>query len=209
MTAERKWIGTSLLILYPFLVYGALIRLEVRWVALALAVLAIARWRGGATGLSRSLWDARWGALPLAALALAAAAFDSEMLLLATPALISAGLLWVFARSLSGVPLVERFARAQAATLSPQEVRYCRSVTRLWCGFFALNASVILALAGVGDREAWALYTGLGSYLLMGLLFAGEWVVRRRRFPGAGAPPWRAPSGSAAPASVFRSSPRI
>lgn len=29
-------------------------------------------------------------------------------------------------------------------------------------------------------EEAWALYNGFISYLLMGLMFAGEWLIRRR-----------------------------
>ena len=49
-----------------------------------------------------------------------------------------------------------------------------------WCGFFALFT----------PRETWAPYTGLLSYLILGLLFAVEVTLRKYLFRriGAGLP---------------------
>jgi uncharacterized membrane protein len=52
----------------------------------------------------------------------------------------------------------------------------------VWCAFFVANGAVAAALALSGRRELWAAYTGVVAYLLMGLLFAGEYLVRRRKF---------------------------
>jgi len=64
-------------------------------------------------------------------------------------------------------------------------VRYTRQVTRIWCAFFAVNALIAAWTALWATREVWALYNGFFAYLAMGALFAGEWILRRRRFPEA------------------------
>ena len=118
------------------------------------------------------------------ALALVAALARDQRFLLALPVLVNAGLLASFGGSLARgrTPMVERFARMIDGDLPPEKVRYCRSVTGVWCLFFLLNGLTALWLAAAGPLRAWALYTGLVSYLLMAALFAGEYAVRRIRF---------------------------
>jgi len=58
-------------------------------------------------------------------------------------------------------------------------VRPPRRVTQIWCGFFILNGATAAILAGLQYYDWWAAYTGILSYVLMGLLFAGEWVYRK------------------------------
>lgn len=76
--------------------------------------------------------------------------------------------------------LIERLARLQQPDLPPEGVRYTRRVTQIWCGFFVLNGLTAAALAVMGKHEWWALYTGVLSYILMGVLFAGEWLYRKK-----------------------------
>lgn len=168
---------------YPFLVYFGLGALDARQIALLLlaglglrlALVSRDRWRAWV----RATW------LPITAVAsislLTAASNESRVLMLA-PALLNAALLASFAMSLSGESVVERLARARVPDLPPEEVRYCRRVTVLWCAFFAANGGIALWLAVLGDPADWALYTGLISYLLMGTLFAVELCVRQWRF---------------------------
>ena len=78
--------------------------------------------------------------------------------------------------------LIEALALAQVGTLSTTERAYCRRVTALWCAFLLANTGVITWLALAGTRELWALYTGLVAYVLLGLLFAAEFVYRHWRF---------------------------
>jgi uncharacterized membrane protein len=119
----------------------------------------------------------------IAALAAAAAIWDDARALLLLPVVISAALLVTFARSLRAErSMIEIFATLQAGELPAEEIPYCRSVTRVWCGFFAANGLVAGWLALAASPEAWALYSGLLAYVAIGLLFAGEVVYRAWRF---------------------------
>lgn len=103
--------------------------------------------------------------------------------LLLTPALVNLGLFAAFACSFaSRETLIESFALAQMGTLSAAEHAYCRRVTALWCAFFVANTGVIVWLALAGTRERWALYTGVVGYVVMGAVFAAEFVYRHWRF---------------------------
>ena len=57
---------------------------------------------------------------------------------------------------------------------------YCYKVTVVWCCFFILNGSVSVWTAFFASDRAWSIYNGGISYVLMGLLFAVEFIVRRR-----------------------------
>lgn len=85
----------------------------------------------------------------------------------------------VFAVSLARVPLVERIARARGEALDARGVAYCRKVTVAWVVFLALHLLVTVATV-FASREIWAAYNGCLAYVLMGAMFAGEWLVRRR-----------------------------
>jgi uncharacterized membrane protein len=76
--------------------------------------------------------------------------------------------------------MIERFARLSEPELSPAGVRYTRHVTQVWCAFFVVNGAIAAYTAAFASREAWALYNGLIAYVLMGVLFGGERLVRRR-----------------------------
>ena len=75
--------------------------------------------------------------------------------------------------------LIERLARLQHPDLPPEGVRHTRRVTQIWCGFFVFNGATAAALAWLQWHDWWAVYTGIVSYILMGALFAGEWVYRK------------------------------
>lgn len=97
------------------------------------------------------------------------------------PVLISLGMLCLFGWSLLYPPsAVERIARLQEPDLDDQGVAYTRKVTQVWCLFFLFNAAIAGATIWSGSDKLWALYNGLISYLLMGLLFAVEWLIRRK-----------------------------
>jgi uncharacterized membrane protein len=97
------------------------------------------------------------------------------------PALISGVLLVIFSWSLlSGPSLVERLARIQHPDLPPEGVIYTRHVTQVWCGFFIVNGAIALATSLWSSFEVWSLYNGLISYMLMGILLAGEYIVRMK-----------------------------
>lgn len=95
------------------------------------------------------------------------------------PVLVNAVLLGVFAYSLFFPPsMIERFARMSAPDLPAQAIGYTRRVTLVWCVFFAINGAIALMTALWASPAIWTLYNGFIAYLLMGLLLAGEYVVR-------------------------------
>lgn len=97
------------------------------------------------------------------------------------PAVMVALALSVFAFSLlpKRTPLVETFARKMGESLDDHGVVYCRRVTWVWVSFLAVHLLVTLATV-FASYEVWAAYNGFIAYVLMGALFAGEWLVRRR-----------------------------
>ena len=174
-----------LVLAYPLLVYAALKRTSPRAVALfALALLAA---RAALAGRHAWIGYARAWATPVAGLALvfaATALWNDRTSLLVAPALGSFALLAAFGRSLRAgrESTVEAIARVQLGVLEAADRRYCRRVTAVWCGFFLANGLAALGLAVFGSIEAWALYTGLLSYLAVAALYAAEYVYRQWRF---------------------------
>jgi uncharacterized membrane protein len=106
--------------------------------------------------------------------------YGNEVFLQLYPVLVSLSMLAVFAFGLKYPPTVpERLARLRHAELPPRAVAYCRKVTLLWCCFFVVNAFVALCTVFL-SREAWVLYNGLISYLIIGSIMAGEYGCRLR-----------------------------
>ncbi|GHU67280.1 hypothetical protein FACS189447_09330 [Spirochaetia bacterium] len=54
---------------------------------------------------------------------------------------------------------------------------YCRKCTVYWCVFFILDCIVSLITALFESDLAWGIYNGGITYVLMGLLFVGEYVI--------------------------------
>jgi acyl-coenzyme A synthetase/AMP-(fatty) acid ligase len=81
--------------------------------------------------------------------------------------------------------MIFRFALLQDKTIkgSPGEKRissYCRKVTVIWCAFFILNEAAAAFTIFFGSDFVWSIYNGGISYILMGILFACEYLVRIR-----------------------------
>jgi uncharacterized membrane protein len=191
MRTALSLVGWVLLLAYPAAVYYGLTRFESRqvvWVLLpAVVITALVRIPAQRRAAYRDALKIPAG---MAALLLLAALFDDRRFMLAMPVLISVVLLIGFAGSLfSEMPIVERFARAQVDTLSPAEVVYCRQVTIAWCVFFVVNGSLAGWLALRGTLSSWALYTGVLAYVLIGIMAATEYVIRKVRFGRFGRTP--------------------
>ena len=172
---------------YPIVIYCALLWFEPRVIAAVLVIaLLLRRPRLTLAFVSGFSWISHAVIIAAIGLAIGAALANDEMLLRLYPAGVSLALLAVFALSLLSPPtVIERLARLGrgVAELPPEAVRYTRHVTEVWCAFFALNAAVAIWSAVAASREVWALYNGFLAYVAMCVLFFGERVVRRLRFP--------------------------
>ena len=57
---------------------------------------------------------------------------------------------------------------------------YCVKVTIVWIIFFVCNGSIAAWTIFSGSDSLWAVYNGGISYILMGILFAGEYIIRKK-----------------------------
>lgn len=86
----------------------------------------------------------------------------------------------LFASSLlSKQSMIERMARLKKPNLPNSAIAYTRKVTQIWCVFFIINGGIVVALIRLEYFHWWAIYTGMISYILIGMLFAGEWLYRK------------------------------
>ncbi len=162
--------------MYPLAIWLGYGEADPRLFACLLPLAALARLRTMKAGNAGRWWLA--GALLLAAATLWGNAW---MPLKLYPVLVSGVMLGIFGYSLVSPPsLIERIARLTEPDLPPAGVEYTRRVTQVWCVFFVFNGAIALATALWASPAIWSLYNGVISYLLMGLLFGGEYLVRLR-----------------------------
>lgn len=138
-----------------------------------------------------SLWNAALRRPILIAIALIGglALLDSAIAAKAYPVVLSGGLAVLFGVSLVQPRcLVERIAELNGDALSAAARLYCWRVTLVWTVWLVINAMISAGLAVAGSLAAWALWTGFISYVVMGLIFSGEFLLRRllRRRHAAG-----------------------
>lgn len=163
------------MVVYPFAVVWALKQGYLLWASVALMVIAVVRYILKPNTLFA----------PLTILAVLCGAFslslEHELGLKLYPVLMSVGALGIFAFTLAYPPsMIERFARLHQPDLPKSGIRWTRNVTKVWCGFFLINALIALATVLWANQEVWAIYNGFISYVLMGILLLGEWLLRKR-----------------------------
>lgn len=181
MPGNRVWVILAGLLIaaYPLVIFF-LLEHQAAGVAAA-SVLVVLAWR-----LRRQQQRLIWPGAAVVSVLLVLWLFDVTAIPKLLPSLIHAGLFYLFSTSLQSVPLIERFARLERPELPPAVVIYCRRLTLIWSGFFAVNVALTLWLALHGDDVRWVLYNGLLVYLLITVLLVGEAFWRRYRFPELG-----------------------
>ncbi|MBI1359106.1 MAG: hypothetical protein GC155_02355 [Alphaproteobacteria bacterium] len=170
-------------LLFPFIALFLAHPLGPMVVVLALVAVLVLR---AVTGLGKKQPQAlTWAALAAACLLGIGSTINANLAMRLYPVLMNLAMLSAFALSLVRPPtMIERFARVFEPDLPEAGVRYTRTVTWIWCAFFVLNGSIALWTALEASLATWALYNGLVSYSMMGLLLGGEFLVRgpvRRR----------------------------
>ncbi len=163
------------LLAYPFIVYFGIQTFPPSLIGVLLLFLLAMRF-----GILRP--EERRVQLPflliLVAYALLATWLGNEKFLLFYPVVVNLVLFAVFMISLrSEESILLRLVRARGVKMSVYGPFYLNRLTRVWSGFFLLNAAV----AGwtiTQPLEIWTLYNGLIAYLLVALLVGAEWLFR-------------------------------
>ncbi|AUG53593.1 hypothetical protein [Thalassospira marina] len=161
---------------YPVLAYYGLTHFSARFLLGMLLVLIMAR---AALFLASRRVGAALMALAIAVIIAAVGYYAQLSALRLYPVLVSLVLAGVFAATLMYPPtMIERFARLRHPDLDAYGIAYTRKLTCLWVAFFIGNAMIAAVTVLWGTLEQWTLYNGVISYVLIGILFIGEWPVR-------------------------------
>lgn len=173
---------TALMMLgWPFVIWFGLAHNSLHWLLPLMALLLLVRLRQARHTAGPMRVVLQGVALVGITLCLLSALFKTHQWLLFYPVAVNLVMLAVFGGSLwTPMPLVERLARLREPDLPELAVRYTRRVTQIWCAFFIANGTIALLTALHGDMQIWTAWNGMIAYLLMGLLMAAEWLVRRR-----------------------------
>ena len=183
------WLNAALVLLtllYPLAVFFGLQHWQPGSLGLLLAVLVLLRLLlekrpGGKPEHTGGGRHSRWLLSALLVFAVGVYLVNDQQLLRFYPVLMNGLMLLMFSYSLiSPPPLVERLARLREPDLDARGVRYTRTITQVWCGFFFLNGCVAAWTAVGASLAVWTLYNGLLAYLLMALVFVVEYGVRQR-----------------------------
>jgi uncharacterized membrane protein len=88
----------------------------------------------------------------------------------------------VFASSLreGQVPVITRMVNLMRPAAGTAELDYSRKVTIAWAVVFLSMALVSAPLAIFAPKEIWSWFVNIGSYFVLGTMFVGEFIVRRR-----------------------------
>ena len=174
--APRGVLAVLLLLGYPALTHASVVT--------GLAYLAWAAWLCIAALVYLS-FPGPWGFAGFALLAAAPLVADTDALLKLPPVIIDLALAVWFGRTLAPgeEPMISWFARLVRGTeLPPDLARYTRISTKVWTAFFVSMAAVAAALAVLATPWTWSVFTNGIDYLLVGVLFVGEYVFRRVRY---------------------------
>jgi len=167
-------------VLYPLGVFLGFNYFEPRFIGMLLLVFFTLR---GLFFINKNLIKNLYQLAPIAiavfVTSMAVIIFNENIFLRLHPVLISLAFLFSFGYTLIKPPsMVERFARLKDPQLSNDAIAYTKTVTKVWCLFFILNGSAAAYTTFYASFEVWTIYNGLISYILMGILFITEFIVR-------------------------------
>ena len=173
---------TLLAVLYPVFVYYSLVirNIPLRQFSLVVIVFAFFIF---ITGTSRGK-SFRINALILLGVGVLCLFLNSTIILKFYPLIMNIVFLVTFGVTLLSPPcMIFRFAVMQdksiKGSLGEKHIEaYCYKVTIVWCIFFIFNGSIAAWTIFSGSDVLWSIYNGGVSYILTGMVFAGEFIIR-------------------------------
>jgi len=107
--------------------------------------------------------------------------FNQDVFLKLYPVLMNLGLGCIFALSLRKTPVITQFAqKMQKRPLNTKTIIYTKHATIAWAIFMFVNTVLSFITVFLSDR-IWVLYNGFISYILIGIMMLGEYIVRKRK----------------------------
>lgn len=167
---------------YPFIIYFGINSLSVRYLALIIILILILRFLLLKNKISIYNKFHQISLLVIIVgiiICILGVASNNILMLRLYPVFMTACMLVVFLISLIYPPtIIEQIARFKDPNLPIEAVKYIRKVTILWCVFFLLNMIFSLYTALFFSIKMWMLYNGFIFYIIMGILFLIEFIVR-------------------------------
>jgi uncharacterized membrane protein len=177
-----------IVILYPLLVFLSLVvfKLPVRYLSILILIFAI-----GYIYFNRKNFRKKNAILLfvtpfiLCVIGIICLVTESRIILKIYPALADLAYLSILTTSLLMPPsivyyFIDLFDKSIHDKLPKDRfIRYCRNATILWCVFFLIDGIISTTLNLRASDTAWGIYSGGITYMLMGLIFIGEFVVLR------------------------------
>jgi len=164
---------------YPLFVYFGLKILEPQYIAVLFALLFLVR-HLVAPKDSKHIPHLNLVVFFVTVLFAVSAVTNSSIVLKFYPVLMSGSFLLIFGYSLWRPPSVVQVIASLHETLDEKGIIYTRNVTKIWCVFFLLNMMTATWTIYQANPKIWLIYNGFLSYVVMGLLMAGEWLVRKK-----------------------------
>lgn len=106
-------------------------------------------------------------------------------LLFLPPVVIPLLLLFIFGRTLVNgrEPLITAIGEAARGPLSQAMRTYTHRLTQLWCLVFVAMILWSAILPWLEQPELWSWFTNIINYGVVGVLFVGEFMLRKKLFP--------------------------
>ena len=183
--------------MYPILVFYFLIikKVPVRVFSLFTIALGLFGFIAGILKKSGKKYDSGfWNPLLLVIVGGAGFIINTDMIPKLFPVIINIMLLFTFGITLfDPPPMIYRFAILMDKSIpeSPGQKKiesYCYKVTVIWVVFFIVNGSIAALTVFCGSDLTWAVYNNAVAPVMTGLLFIGEFIVRKivqRKLPKA------------------------
>ena len=93
------------------------------------------------------------------------------------------GMIFLKSLTLNATPLIEKYVVLLEGGIDMEQRHYARWVTILWAGVLLSLAVESLLLGIFFSHETWSIFTNFINYLILGLVFVGEYLLRLKRFP--------------------------
>jgi len=178
-----KILAVVLFLFYPVLIYCLLKYVSLRIASFILVAVVFANFGSRILANPKTFKSILVQLIGIVTIIVTGAILNNEFFILHLPVFINLFLLAHFTYTIFSPPcMIERYASMFQSDLPDAEQVYCRHVTFFWIAFFCFNILVTETIICFGDLALWTLYVGFISYLLIGLIFSIEYIIRKVKF---------------------------